>query len=134
MLKIFLDDIRQPEDCFKYMYPRIGEAIKIYNYTDWIIVRNYEEFCEVIDKNLNNISHISFDHDLSDEHYDPTMYESIEAYQAVSKNFKEKTGYECAKYMKDTYDQLRLKYPENMYVHSMNPVGTERIINLFKWK
>lgn len=130
-VKIFLDDIREPEHCFKYMYTRIGDAIKIYNSGDWIIVRNYEEFCSIIDSHIGNIDLISYDHDLSDEHYDTAMYESLEAYQKVGKNFKEKTGLECAKYLKENYDLLRLKYPVQ-YVHSMNPIGTQNIINLFK--
>jgi hypothetical protein len=35
------------------------------------------------------------------------------------------------KYMKWFYDENRIPYPI-MFVHSMNPVGTEKIINLFK--
>lgn len=38
---------------------------------------------------------------------------------------------ECAKFMKQYYEEKGWSFP-TMFVHSMNPVGTENIINLFK--
>jgi hypothetical protein len=125
-VKIFLDDERIPTMCLSYMYTRIGALNPIYN-TEWLIARNYDEFCKLIVENMENISHISFDHDLADEHYSPIMEEEhIEQIE-----FKEKTGLDCAKWLKQTFEQNDLKLPI-MFVHSMNPVGMRNIINAFK--
>lgn len=124
-VKIFLDDERMPIDCAKYMYTRIGNLNPIY-LSEWLIVRNYDEFCKAVDKNLENISHVSFDHDLADEHYSPVLEENF-----TEVEFKEKTGLDCAKYLKNIFEQSNLKLPI-LFVHSMNPVGMRNIINLFK--
>jgi hypothetical protein len=61
---------------------------------------------------------------LADIHYDPSTW---------TENFKyhEETGYDCAKWMKTFYESKEKELPE-IYVHSMNPVGTQNIINVFK--
>lgn len=128
-MKVFLDDVRVPFDCVDYMYYRIRNEAPIY-FENWEVVRNYNEFVDLVSKHFQTITHISFDHDLADEHYHGDMYKSEEDYYDSIKG-TENTGYDCAKWMKDFYDEVGLKYPI-MYVHSMNPVGTQKIINLFK--
>jgi hypothetical protein len=123
-MMIFLDDIRSPSECASYMHKRIGALNPLYIKGDWYIVRNYDSFTEAITKYLNDITHVSFDHDLADCHYDPDTWTESFVYQ-------EKTGYDCAKWMKEYYEYRKKDLPI-MFVHSMNPVGTERIINLFK--
>jgi len=117
-MKIFLDDIRCPSECASYMHKRIGKLNPIYLEGNWYVVRNYEQFQQAVIDHSNIITHVSFDHDLADEHYHSSM---------------EKTGYDCAKWLKEYYD-FREKSLPTMFVHSMNPVGTENIINLFKTK
>jgi hypothetical protein len=121
-MKLFLDDIRVPRNCVSYMHKRIGALNPLY-LEEWNVVRNYEEFVSAINDHHNEITHISFDHDLAEAHYDPKTWTESFVY-------KEKTGLECAKYMKWFYDEHRKPYPI-MFVHSMNPVGTQNIINLF---
>ncbi len=129
-MKIFLDDIRNPKDCYEYMKIRIGSNSDIYKDENWIICRNYQEFVDAIDDNYPYIYTISFDHDLADEHYSDLMFKNPNEYNKLQ--FKEKTGYDCAKYFKDYYENEKEQdYPE-IYVHSMNPVGTQNILNLFK--
>ena len=130
-MKLFLDDYRQPTDFAKYMHMRIGVENPIYLKDDWYIVRNYSEFCKTIDQYKGEITHISFDHDLADEHYHVNMFKDREGYMKHLETISEKTGLDCAKYMKSVYDKLSISYPR-MYVHSLNPVGIENIINLFK--
>lgn len=133
-MKIFLDDIRSPQDCAKYMYRRIKSLNPVYLEGKWYIVRNFEQFQEAIFKYHKDITHISFDHDLADEHYTPEEFWETEEKSrewAAKQIYKEKTGYDCAKWMKDFYQENKIKLPV-MFVHSMNPVGTENIINLFK--
>jgi len=97
---------------------------KEYTTDDWTIVRNYAEFCKAIDENIGKITHISYDHDLAAIHYDPSTWREGFKYE-------EETGLDCAKYMKKRYDEAGIPYPI-MYCHSMNPVGKQNIINLFK--
>ena len=105
--KIFLDDIRSP--------------INIGLIEEWVIVRNYDEFIKIIEKN-GIPTFISFDHDLSNEHYVQTF---------DYKKFKEKTGYDCCKWLIEYCINNNQPFPE-YHVHSMNPVGKENIISLIE--
>lgn len=129
-MKLFLDDIRYPHDAGKYMFKRIGNFNSLYLQHEWNIVRNYNDFCKEIKNHYNEITHISFDHDLADDHYDDSMYKGKEAYEMHISKSKEKTGYDCAKFVKQFYKENNISLPI-MFVHSMNPVGTQNIINLF---
>ena len=68
---------------------------------------------------------ISFDHDLADEHYHPTMTDPAK-YEEIAADFKEKTGMDCAKWLIDFCMDNGLKLPEYV-VHSMNPSGARNI-------
>jgi hypothetical protein len=88
----------------------------------WVCVKNYDEFVSYI--KLNGVPDvISFDHDLAMEHYP--------FYDTASKNcidydkYKEKTGYDCAKYLVE--NDLPIKF---WAVHSMNPIGSQNIAGL----
>lgn len=127
MYNLFLDDFRTPEVASKYMLAR-GVAPTLYTENDWIVVKNYNEFVNHIEKNgLPDL--ISFDHDLSDEHYDPSMYKGAAAYAEAEKRFTEKTGYHCAQWLIE-YCIDNKQYIPDFIVHSMNPVGTKNIQEL----
>jgi len=84
-----------------------------------------------VNKNRGSITHVSFDHDLSDEHYIPNDPLNAIDYNAESCALdKHKTGYHAAKYLKDLYESEQLDLPV-ILVHSMNPIGTENILKLF---
>lgn len=122
---LFLDDFRNPMDCINYMRLRVDDSA-MYSREKWIVVRNYEEFVNYItNKGLPYL--ISFDHDLADEHYDPSMYSGN--YDDVAKNFKEKTGMDCAKWLVDYCLDNEKQLPK-FVVHSMNPAGTKNISSL----
>lgn len=129
-MKLFLDDVRNPKDCLSYMHQRIGKLNPIYD-EEWVVVKNYEEFKSFINENHEKLTHVSFDHDLADGHYDVTMYHNLEAYEKHLESVEEQTGYDCAKYLKWFYSEHKKVLPI-MFVHSMNPIGTKRIIDLFK--
>lgn len=119
---LFLDDVRMPQDCASYMFGH--RELYSQPVSNWTIVRNYNEFVKYIEKNgVPDL--ISFDHDLSDEHYSPEMYG--ENYNDLYKDFKEKTGYECAKWLV-SYCSVNGVPPPDYIVHSMNPVGRDNII------
>lgn len=120
-----MDDFRNPIDCINYMRLRVDDSA-MYSREKWIVVRNYEEFVNYItNKGLPYL--ISFDHDLADEHYDPSMYSGN--YDDVAKNFKEKTGMDCAKWLVDYCLDNEKQLPK-FVVHSMNPAGTKNISSL----
>ena len=130
-MKLFLDDIRFPKDCIDYMNRRIGHLARFYE-DEWTIVRNYDDFCKILKENINQIEIISFDHDLADEHMtDYHLYQAQGIEHIDYKEFKEKTGLDCAIFTKDLYNKEGIILP-TMFVHSFNPVGTQNIINVFK--
>lgn len=123
--KLFLDDFRIPAMCTHYMLRRIGFQNTIYLDIDWVIVKNYDEFVDYIKVNgLPTL--ISFDHDLSDEHYSGEVDASTwDDYYLLED--REMTGYDCAKWLVDYCDKTNNQLP--LYVvHSMNLVGTQNII------
>ena len=128
-MKLFLDDIRMPDDCLLYMYNTPGFDATIYT-EEWTVVTNYDEFVQAVKENKGNITHVSFDHDLSEEHYHPDMYRGTEIYNALYPTFKDKTGYDCAKWFKNYYTENKLQLPE-IITHTQNPAGRENITNLF---
>ena len=94
-MKLYLDDIRFPK-------------------TDgWIIVRNYKQFVDWIQKN-GLPDEISFDHDLADYHYGV-----------------EYTGYDCAKLICNYCLDNKLPIPD-WNVHSANTIGKENIDSILK--
>lgn len=120
---LWLDDKRNPEhgwikpDDLKY---------------DIVWVKSYDEFTQWI------LSHglpdrISFDHDLDDEHYvaygyidlDPALPESHQIGIDYD-SFKEKTGYDCAKWLVAHCEQVGGMLPL-CTVHSANYEGAQNI-------
>lgn len=113
MIKIYLDDIRIP----------VG---------NWIVVHNYIEFVDKIKElGIENIEEVSMDHDLADEHYRPSMYDPDKHYSNyyTDGTFKEKTGFDCAKYLVNLCMDNNISMPQ-VYVHSSNPVGCENIMSM----
>jgi hypothetical protein len=100
MRKLYLDDVRCPKT------------------EGWDIVRTYDDFVSWI--TINGLpNEVSFDHDLAEIHYDPKTY-------TESFKYEEKTGYDAAKWLVDYCAEKKAKFPRHV-VHSMNPIGKERI-------
>lgn len=127
MKNLFLDDIRNPKDAIG-LVPSVLNSL--YFSDDWTIVRNFNEFCNFIETN-GLPDFISFDHDLSDEHYNDLF--SDENWVKDDKDiilkyneYNEKTGYECAKWLVDWCLENSKPLPK-FIVHSQNPVGKRNI-------
>lgn len=118
---LFLDDIRFPKDVKWIDLPLV----------DWVIVRNYEDFKKIIEKQgIPNC--ISFDRDLIPEHYEICANSSFEKfnYSAIDKT----TGYHCAEFLIEYCIKNKLKLPK-YFVHSLNREGKkniERLLTSFK--
>lgn len=119
---LFLDDERAPKQVTWVDLPAVP----------WTIARSYKEFVKIVtDWGLPTC--VSFDHDLCAEHYRASMYNPDRHYNQYYSDgtFKEKTGYDCAKWMVDYCTTRGLPLPE-CYVHTMNPIGRENIIKALR--
>lgn len=119
MCNLFLDDIRNPEDVHR------DSKLK------WHIVRSYDEWVSFITNFYNEHrklpDRLSMDHDLADSHYDPAIWRH--GNHPPYDEYKEKTGYHCAKWLIDEGYDLR---DVEIYIHSANPVGAENIRKLLE--
>lgn len=111
-MKLFLDDLRYPKEV-KWVDIGLGP---------WEIVRSYDEFVEFILKN-GVPDTFSIDHDLDDSHY--------ASQEEPPEGWKEKTGLDCAKWLANYCIEKDLPFPENITVHSLNPIGRDNIKNLW---
>lgn len=125
-MKLFLDDKRIPENCFSYV-KAFGIRPDVY-LGEWVIVKSYADFVKLIEKTETLPEVISFDHDLADEHYDIEKMEDG-TYSELYDTFKEKTGYDAAKWLVQLCHDRGVPLPQ-CYCHSMNPVGRDNINNI----
>lgn len=119
---LFLDDIRKPSDVKWIILPA----------ANWVIVRSYDEFVKAL--NERGIPEfITFDHDLAEEHYRPSMYNPDRHYSNyyTDGTFKEKTGFHCAQFLVEKCIAEGKKLPR-CACHSMNPIGRENILSLIQ--
>lgn len=111
--RLFLDDVRRPEDV-KWISMPPGP---------WTTVRNFLDF-KVVVATHGLPEHVSFDHDLAEEHYDPGLWKKIGVKDYATLN--NATGYDCAVWLTEYCRDLDLDFP-SYTVHSMNPIGKARI-------
>ena len=71
-MRLFLDDFREPWHCLSYMGRRIGTKHRVFT-EDWTVVRDFHRFKEAVTLHHEDITLVSFDHDLCDAHYDTTL-------------------------------------------------------------
>lgn len=113
MIKLFLDDIRNPKDCANGLVP--SHLNKLFWENDWNIVRSYDQFAKwIVSNGLPDF--IAFDHDLADVHY------TMDFSKNKDNQGTERTGYDCAKWLGDYCIQNQSMLPDYV-VHSQNPVG-----------
>jgi hypothetical protein len=126
MIRIYLDDVRTPVE------------------TEWVVVRNYEEFTRLVaETGLENIEVISLDHDLGDSAMSEYFTNVSPNYVLDYNNIREKTGYDCAKWLVEYYyenyyideellsrsskKKLGIVFPL-VFTHSANPIGSANIM------
>jgi hypothetical protein len=117
---LFLDDVRNPDDVTWEHFPRDEMTFTI---------RSYETFVKHI--MISGVPmFVCFDHDLADEHYVAMLKENesdpVKQIETIVDYGVEKTGYDCAKWLVDYCAEKKKKFPPYI-VHSMNPVGKQRI-------
>jgi len=100
---LYLDDYRMPESTM-YKLPDV-----------LLIARSMDDAIWTIEK-YGIPEHMYFDHDLAEEHY------------IIGDG--DKTGFDVAMWLVDKFIDNNLGWPEGFTysVHSMNPVGKEKII------
>ncbi len=121
---LFLDDSRQPKDVKWIDLPP-------YN---WVAVKSYDEFVKTIQKR-GIPETVTFDHDLADEHYKEYSVahdEKMLSYGTIRYNvFKEKTGYDCAKFLAELCVETKSPIPL-YYIHTLNPLGRQNIFSIME--
>ena len=117
--KLFLDDIRQPKDaCYL-----VQDWAKLYFNDEWDVVKTHKEFVRWVKRN-GVPTHVSFDHDLADVHYD-IDFDDWDVYTAEQLGVEE-TGLDSAKFLVDYCENNGFDLP--LYqVHSANPIGRRNI-------
>jgi hypothetical protein len=113
MYNLYLDDVRTPTQ------------------GNWIVVRNYDEFVETINRiGLNSISWISLDHDLGEEamieYYTNVKHNNTIDYSNI---VNEKTGMDCCKFLVGHCLSNNITLPD-INIHSANPVG---VVNMMSY-
>lgn len=106
-MNVFLDDIRIPS-----MSHNVDKGLGM-EYSDknkWIIVRDYFDFVDLVDKHFDDIDLISFDHDL-----------------ACYKDGIEYTGKSAVDYLINYCLDHNKKFPD-WYAHTDNTSGKRNII------
>ena len=130
MRKIFLDDMRFPEEVYYGLKRGFDEKTLHPIYADnssWIILRTYGDFVDFVMKNdLNQIEVISLDHDLDFDHYKSENQHNID-YDRM----EVKTGFHAAKWLLEYSKENNIQLPE-IRVHSLNIEGRKNIENLIK--
>lgn len=137
---LFLDDVRTPEHA--YIYPRITpeqtvtharSLVDISNIPieDWIVVRNYKDFTDII-RLLGLPEVVSFDHDLTESHmqhyFEVTSISGVIEYEKL----KEKTGKHCAEFLVDMWNKSGRLKPIKTFIHSANIYGVVEIEKILK--
>ena len=121
---LFLDDSRQPKDVKWIDLPP-------YN---WVVVKSYDEFVKTIRKR-GIPETVTYDHDLADEHYKEYSVahdEKTPNYGVIRYNvFKEKTGYDCAKFLAELCIETKSPIPP-YYIHTLNPIGRQNIFSVLE--
>jgi hypothetical protein len=102
---------------------------KRYKDLDWVIVRSFPQFVEMIEKRgLPEM--ISFDHDLKDEHY--YHYRTFTIFTGwIDYTVVEGTGHECAKWLINYLLNNDLDCP-TILIHTQNTTGAKNIWKLFE--
>jgi hypothetical protein len=106
-MNIFLDDIRIPS-----MSHNVSKGLGV-DYSDkdkWVIVRDYFDFVDLVDKHFDEIDLISFDHDL-----------------ACYKDGVEYTGKSAVDYVIDYCLDHNKEFPD-WYAHTDNTSGKRNIV------
>ena len=119
MKKLFLDDVRQPYDVFRDTIDPVYE-----DNASWAVVRTCADFREWI--SLHGVPDlVSFDHDLSMDHYRPENQRDIDYSQL------QETGLDAALWLIEHCRTNGVSLPAYR-VHSANPEGRlhiERVLN-----
>lgn len=118
---LWLDDQRNP---FLDEEGKVPEGYVVH----WVL--NYEQFKAWI-FNYFIPDAVSFDHDLTEEHYTPeyfwdNYYESKKYQLWKRQSYVHKTGYDCAVLLKSVCNKYDVDLPET-FIHSANPVGADWI-------
>lgn len=118
-IRLYLDDLRTPKS---------SNNEWIDGFSEWEIVRNYDDFVKHINLNgLENYEIISLDHDLGDSAMKEYFNNVSPNYTLDYSHITEKTGMDCARWLVTESMNKKIPLPQ-IYVHSANPIGSANIM------
>lgn len=123
---LFLDDFRHPYDAFNLWKDTDFLQLK------WIVVRSHDEFVKTITNYFSEgkwPDMISYDHDLSDEHYkigEKTGYKEFD-YSLITIP----TGFQSAQWLIEFCKEKNLDLP-SFKVHSQSTAGRRNITKVLE--
>ncbi|HEX5050447.1 MAG TPA: cyclic-phosphate processing receiver domain-containing protein [Planctomycetota bacterium] len=112
---LFLDDVRHPSEVTWITLPAVP----------WTIVRDFDAFVAAVHEHGIPAT-VSFDHDLTAAHYEALDHGRRTPGTGYDESLV-KTGYHCARWLVDQCLAHDLPLPEEVFVHTMNPVGRDKI-------
>jgi len=121
---LLLDDERTAKDVFDY------KRNPIYVEQAWTIVRSYSEFIDKVAERYSEgclPSYISFDHDLTKEHYLIGGLSGFKTFDETS--VKTPTGWHCLNWYLKLCETNDLVLP-NLLFHSKNTGGVQNMLAL----
>ena len=105
---LFLDDMEDRHELFRQRMFDLGKNVSIKS------VWNYDEFVEA--NKIDGYDYMFLDHDLSHD-----------AIMCDPDNIEEKTGTDVANWIVENIEPMHVA---EIIVHSLNPVGRERMVNI----
>lgn len=135
-MKIFLDDERSPAACsgrFIYDVRSNKEILFPYSSYSWTVVKNYAEFENLLNHvDISEVTTISLDHDLCDQHYTGmTIDHSVGYYDRLSYGTI-KSGLDCALLLREVIAKSTKSCNAQILIHTMNYLALEQMANILR--
>ena len=121
---LFLDDLRDVEHASIFNEGSLEKVSGIPR-EEWIVVRNFEQFKYMVDRELPDV--VSFDHDLCREHILYYFQHAQQNGYIEYENLINKTGKHCAEYLVAKWIENGKSKQIKTFVHSANEIGSEEI-------
>ena len=140
MIKVFIDDERNPNDVFWFQSVKkdqVSAWLSNDEFEQIIVIRNFFDFVKWIQDNKskldwNNVI-FSFDHDLQDWHSKTNKEDSLAVQYGIHYPYGEHpdkielTGASCLRYLLDNVEQVNVN---NIDLHTKNPIAINAMKNI----
>lgn len=140
MIKVFIDDERNPNDVFWFQSIKKDQAsawLSNDKFEQIIVIRHFFDFVKWIQENKSKLDWtnviFSFDHDLQDWHPKTNKEDSLAVQYGIHYPYGEHpdkielTGASCLRYLLDNVEQVNVN---NIDLHTKNPIAINAMKNI----